>query len=284
MVKRTVQSLLNNLPDEAYLKLKYRIRMGKKLNLKNPRTFNEKLQWLKLHDRKPEYTTMVDKAAVKALVAEKIGSQYVIPTLGIWDSFDEIDFDALPDQFVLKCTHDSGGLVICKDIRTLDKEATRKKIEKSLGVNYYLRSREWPYKNVKPRILAEMYMKDSSHEDLPVYKFFCFRGEPRIIQTIQNDKQVNETIDYFDAQWNRLELRQNYPNSDCPLTKPERLEEMLQLVKQLAGDMPFIRVDLYLLNGDIYFSEYTFYSDAGFSRFYPDKWDAILGDWIRLER
>ena len=174
MVKDMIQSVLNLLPDEAYLKLKYRIRMGKPLNLKDPKTFCEKLQWLKLHDRKPEYTTMVDKAAVKGYVAEKLGSQYLIPTLGVWDKFDDIDFDALPDQFVLKCTHDSGGLVICRDKAKLDRDVARKKLERSLKNNYFHRNREWPYKNVKPRILAEVYMKDRGHRDLPVYKFFCF--------------------------------------------------------------------------------------------------------------
>lgn len=283
MVKAMLQSLLNYLPDAAYLKLKYRIRTGKKLDLKDPGTFNEKLQWLKLHDRKPEYTTMVDKAAVKDYVAEQIGREYLIPTLGVWEHFDDIDFDTLPNQFVLKCTHDSGGLVICRDKEKLDREAAKKKIEKSLKTNYFYRSREWPYKDVQPRILAEAYMEDRQHRDLPVYKFFCFHGQPRIIQVIQNDKQANETIDYFDPQWNRLELRQNYPNSPVPMEKPEKLTDMLRIVSKLAGDKPFLRVDLYLVNGDLYFSEYTFYSDAGFSTFHPESWDEILGSWMKLQ-
>ena len=284
MGKWNLSRMLNMLPDEAFLKLKYRIRLGKRLDLKNPQTFNEKLQWLKLHDRREIYTRMVDKYAVKELVEERIGPEYVIPTLGVWDSFDQIPFDTLPDQFVLKCTHDSGGLVICRDKQTLDKEAARIKIEKSLKRNYYYQNREWPYKNVKPRILAEALISDRDHKDLPVYKIFCFHGVPKLIQMVQNDKQPEESIDYFDGQWNRLDLRQNYPNSRVPMTKPDCLEEMLEIAAKLAGDREFIRVDLFLSNGNIYFSEYTFYSDAGFSRFHPDSWDAELGRWIQLNR
>lgn len=284
MGKWNYSRMLNALPDEAFLKLKYRIRLGKRLDLKNPRTFNEKLQWLKLHDRQEIYTRMVDKYAVKELVEERIGPEYVIPTLGVWDSFDQIPFDTLPDQFVLKCTHDSGGLVICRDKQTLDKEAARIKIEKSLKRNYYYQNREWPYKNVKPRILAEALISDRDHKDLPVYKIFCFHGVPKLIQMVQNDKQPEESIDYFDREWNRLDLRQNYPNSRVPMTKPDCLEEMLVIAAKLAGDREFIRVDLFLSNGNIYFSEYTFYSDAGFSRFHPDSWDAELGRWIQLNR
>ena len=284
MGKWNLSRMLNMLPDEAFLKLKYRIRLGKRPDLKNPQTFNEKLQWLKLHDRREIYTRMVDKYAVKELVEERIGPEYVIPTLGVWDSFDQIPFDTLPDQFVLKCTHDSGGLVICRDKQTLDKEAARIKIEKSLKRNYYYQNREWPYKNVKPRILAEALISDRDHKDLPVYKIFCFHGVPKLIQMVQNDKQPEESIDYFDGQWNRLDLRQNYPNSRVPMTKPDCLEEMLEIAAKLAGDREFIRVDLFLSNGNIYFSEYTFYSDAGFSRFHPDSWDAELGRWIQLNR
>ena len=167
--------LLNCLPDSAYLKLVYRQSVGKKLNLKNPQTFNEKLQWLKLYDRRPEYTRMVDKYEAKRYVAERIGEEYIIPTFGVWDRFDDIDFERLPNQFVLKCTHDSGGLVVCRDKSRLDFQVARKKIEKSLKTNYYLHSREWPYKNVKPRIIAEQYMEDESTEGLLVlmdYKFY----------------------------------------------------------------------------------------------------------------
>lgn len=274
--------MLNWMPDKMFLKLSYRARMGKSLSLKDPKTFNEKLNWLKLYDRKDIYTKMVDKYGVKSYVADIIGEEYIIPTLGIYESFDEIDFDKLPNQFVLKCTHDSGGLVIVKDKAKLDASKAKEKIEKSLRVNYYWGKREWPYKNVKPRIIAEKYMQDENNSFLPVYKFMCFDGEPRIIQTIQNDKQPNESIDYFDAEWNLLDLRQNYPNSEKPLPRPQKLPDMLEIVKTLANGKNFIRVDLYLVNNTIYFSEFTFYSDAGLTRFEPEEWDERLGGWISL--
>lgn len=271
-----------NLPDEAFLKRKYWLSFHKELNLEDPKTFSEKLQWLKLYNRKPVHTTMVDKYAVKDYVVEQIGQSYIIPTLGVWDSFDDIDFDALPDQFVLKCTHDSGGLVICRDKSKLNMAATRKKLEKSLKRNYYYASREWPYKNVRPRILAETYMQDGDNLSLPVYKIFCFDGEPKLIQSIQNDKTPQESIDYFDSKWNRLELRQNFPNSETPLPKPENLEKMLELARRLSKGFAFLRTDFYVINGCVYFSEYTFFSDSGLAKFHPDHWDRKLGDWIKL--
>jgi len=275
--------LADLLSDEIYLKILYRVRMGKKLNLKNPTCFNEKLQWLKLYDRKPLYTTLVDKYAVRQYIKDKIGEEYLIPLVGgPWKSFDEIDFDALPNQFVLKCTHDSGGLVICRDKSKLDRDAARKKISGCLKLNYYFGGREWPYKNVPPRIIAEQYMTDEENDNLPVYKIFCFHGEPRIIQSIQNDKQPNESIDYFDTDWNLLELRQNFPNSANPFARPDQLPAMLEVAKKLAKGMSFIRVDLYTINGKVKFSEYTFYSDSGTAKFEPDTWDLTLGQWLRL--
>ncbi len=277
--------LLKWMSDEAFLKLAFRIRMGKKLNLKNPQTFNEKLQWLKLYDRKPEYTRMVDKYEVKLYVAERIGEEYIIPTLGLWERFEGIDFDSLPDQFVLKCTHDSGGLVICRDKSKLNMEAAKKRINKSLKRNYfYCGTREWPYKDVVPRIIAEKYIENSQKADknLDVYKIFCFGGTPRIIQTIQNDKTKEETIDYFDVDWNLLEMRQNYPNSKVYLDRPTNLCQMLELASVLSQGHPFLRVDFYEVEGKLYFSELTFYSDSGLAKFTPECWDERLGRWITL--
>lgn len=274
---------LNPLSDKMYLKLMYRARLGKRLNLKNPKTFNEKLQWLKLYNRKPEFTKMVDKYEVKKYVADLIGEECVIPTLGVWDKFEDIDFEALPNSFVLKCTHDSGGLVICKDKSQLDLAAAKSKIERSLKRNYYKHGREWPYKNVKPRIIAEEYMEDeNSKESLNVYKVMTFSGEPKIIQTIQNDKKSNETIDYFDTNWNLLDLRQNFPNSEIKLSKPEKLEEMLSLSRLMGEGFSFLRIDFYEVNGKVYFSEFTFYSDSGTAKFKPCEWDEKLGDYIKL--
>ena len=272
----------SSMPDDAYLKRKYCYKMGRELDLENPKTFTEKLQWLKLYDRRPEYTIMADKYAVKKFVADKIGTEYVIPLLGVWDRFEDIDFDALPEQFVLKCTHDSGGFAICRDKAKFDREAARKKLNSSLRNNYYPKSREWVYKNIPPRIIAEVYMEDESSINLPVYKFFTFNGEPKIIQVIQDDKTKQESIDYFDTNWQRLDLRQNYPNSKIPLSRPQCLDEMLRLAAQLSAGVPHVRVDLYQINGKVYFSEFTFYSDAGLVPFIPSEWDNTLGSWIEL--
>ena len=277
------KGVFNILPDKAYLSLMYRFRLGKRLRLKNPTTFNEKMQWLKLYNRKPIYTLMVDKYEVKKYVADLIGEEYVIPTLGIWDRFDDIDFDSLPDQFVLKTTHDSGGVIVCKNKSELDMSAARAKLEQSLGRNYYCHGREWPYKDVKPRIMAEKYMQDRNFEVLNVYKIFNFNGVPKLIQSIQGDKTAAETIDYFDTEWNLLDLKQNYPNSENPLPKPDTLDEMLELARKLSsGVAPFIRTDFYEVNGRVYFSEFTFFSDSGTAKFSPPEWDERLGSWIEL--
>ena len=275
-------SLTKKINSETYLKMRFLMRTGKHLDLDNPKTFNEKLQWLKLYYHKPVFSCMVDKYGAKQFVSERIGEDKIIPTLGVYRSFDEINFDELPDQFVLKCTHDSGGLVICRDKAKLDKEAARTRIEKSLKVNYFWYSREWPYKNVTPRIIAEKYMEDAGKATLPVYKIFCFGGEPTLIQSIQNDKTEKETIDYFDTDWNLLDLRQNYPNSANPLPRPQGLEEMLDYARTLSAGHPFLRTDFYSINGKIYFSEFTFYSDGGMAVFYPNTWDLELGKKIVL--
>ena len=275
--------LLDWMPDEKYLKMAFRAKMGYPLNLENPKTFNEKLQWLKLHDRKPLYTTLVDKYAVRQYIAEKIGEEYLIPLVGgPWNSADEIDFDSLPEQFVLKCNHNSGGVIICRDKSSFDVEGTRAKLDKLLSRNYFYRGREWPYKNVKPCIIAEEFMQDEKFDNLSVYKILCFGSEPKIFQTIKNDKTPEESIDYFDTSWNKLDLHQNFPNSAEPLEEPSNREKMLELARKLAEGFPQIRTDFYSINGQIYFSELTFYSDAGFAAFDPPEWDKILGSWIEL--
>lgn len=285
MVKQIIQSVLNHLPDEAYLKLKYRVRMGKALNLKDPKTFNEKLQWLKLHDRKPEYATMVDKAAAKDYVAGKIGSQYIIPTLGVWDKFEDIDFDALPEKFVLKCTHDSGGLVICRDKAALDREAARQKIEKSLKNNYFYHGREWPYKNVKPRILAEEYVSDE-HGYLVDYKFFCFNGEPDSVMVCVERETGNPKFYFFDRDWQlvRCNVRGKEAPEDFTLRKPEKLDIMFSLAQQLSEGLPYARVDLYNVDGNIYFGELTFFPSSGFDPNILPETDAYWGEKIVLPK
>lgn len=270
------------IPDEIFLKIVYWGELGKKLNLKNPTTFNEKLNWKKIYDRKTIYTTMADKYSVKKYVSDRIGERYVTPLYGVWEKFEDIDFEKLPDSFVLKTTHDSGGVVLCKRKQNLDKQKIGTILNERLKKNYFWWRREWPYKNIVPRIIAEEYMVDSEHEYLPVYKIFCFHGTPRIIQCIQNDKTTHETIDYFDTKWNLLDLRQNFPNSQNPLKRPEKLDEMLSIASKLSEGFDFLRVDLYLINSEIKFSEFTFYTDAGINVFSPPKWDAELGEWLIL--
>ena len=279
---RAAKGKYNDIPDREYLERLYAAQMGKLLDLENPKTFNEKLQWLKLNDRKPHYTQMVDKAAAKEYAAKLIDETHIVPTLGVWDRFDDIDFGRLPEQFVLKTTHGCGGMVICRDKNTLNRAEARRILEKALRREYFYHVREWPYKNVKPRILAETYLQAGDSLNLDVYKVFNFHGEPKLIQSIQNDKTSYETIDYFDTDWNRLDLRQNYPNSPNPRQKPVALEQMLELSRKCSQGFPFLRTDWYIVDGQIYFSEFTFYSDAGMEQFHPAKWDGILGDWIQL--
>lgn len=270
------------IPDSLWLHMKYKQHLGKRGDFMNPQTFNEKMQWLKLNDRNPEYSLMADKYSVKKRVSELIGEQYVIPLLGVWNRAEEVDISGLPDQFVLKTTHDCGGVIVCRDKSRFDYNKMVNSFSARLSKNYYWNCREWPYKNIQPRIIAEEYMEDKKSKVLPVYKILCFNGQPEIIQTIQNDKQPNESIDYFDVNWNLLDLRQNYPNSEIPLSRPEKLTEMIEIARKLSRGTRFIRIDLYSINGDIYFSEYTFYSDAGFAAFVPERWDKKLGDMIQL--
>ena len=280
--------LLNRLPDEKFLRLLWKARFQTELNLDHPKTFNEKMQWLKLYDRDPLYTRMADKYAVKAYVSPLIGEEHVIPTLGVWFDPNEIDFSSLPDRFVLKCNHTSGeGLILCRNKALLNQKAAVATLRKALKDDYYLTYREWPYKDVPRKIIAEPYMEDLQAaalglDTLPVYKILCFEGEPRIIQTIQNDKTAHESIDYFDPDWKLLPFRQNYPNSAVPSARPQRLSEMLVIAEKLSAGFHFLRVDLYEINGEIFFSEFTFFSDAGFAPFEPEDWNRILGSWIRL--
>lgn len=271
------------IPDKLYLKIRFYLEVGRKLNLKSPQTYNDKLQWLKLHEKNPQYTQMVDKYEVREYIKEKIGEEYLIPILGVWESADEIDFDKLPNQFVLKCTHDSGGLVICKNKETLDIEATKIKLQKCLKRNFYKIGREWPYKNVKPRIIAEKFMVDESGTDLKDYKFYCFNGEPKVL-LISSDRPHNTKMDFFDAEFNHLNIKRAYPNSDKEILKPKSFDKMLELSKKLSENLIHVRVDLYDVDGHIFFGEITFFPASGFTPFVPPEWDYTFGDWLKLDK
>ena len=276
--------LCNNVSDEEYLRQIYRFRMGKDLNLDNPKTFNEKLQWLKLHDRKPEYTTMVDKYEVKKYVDNLIGEEYIIPTLGIWDSVEEIELDKLPKKFVLKCTHDSGSIVICKDKSKLDFEAAKKKLKKGLDRNLFWYGREWPYKDVKPRIIAEPYMEDGKAHELIDYKFMCFNGVVKCSFTCsERFTESGLKVTFFDKDWNVMPFERHYPASKNPPKKPINYDKMIQFSEKLSKGISFVRVDFYEINGQLFFGELTFYPGSGFEEFTPEEWDYKLGDFLKLK-
>ena len=279
---RRIKYALRFLPDRAYIQLYYFAQFKKFCNLRNPKTYNEKLNWLKLHDRNPDYPKLVDKYEAKKQVARIIGEEYIIHTLGVWDSFDEIDFDALPDQFVLKCTHDSEGVVVVRDKKKLDFPAAREKLTHALSQNFYYMGREWPYKNLKPRIIAEKYMEDHVDGELRDYKFFCFDGEPKAMFVASDRTDHGVFFDYFDLDFNHLDIRQKYPNAAKSIRKPDNFEKMIELSRKLTKGFPHVRADFYEVDGKLYFGELTFYHFSGFMPFQPEKWDGIFGDWLKL--
>lgn len=272
------------MSDKAYLAYMYKTAFGNKLDIKDPKTFNEKLQWLKLYNRNPEYCKLVDKYDVKQYISDTIGEQYVIPTLGVWEHFEDIDFDVLPNQFVLKCTHDSGSVIICRDKLTFDKAAAEKKITKKLNSNLFWHGREWPYKDLKPRIIAEKYMEDVNNPELNDYKFFCFAGVPKFLYLSQGlSNHATARVSYVSLEWERMPFgRTDFKEFEELPQKPVNFDLMVELSQKLSADIPFLRVDFYDINGKLYFGELTFYPGAGFTVLKPEKWDKKIGEWIEL--
>lgn len=272
--------------DRKYIKVKYWLRLGSLCDLDNPKTFQEKLQWIKLNDRKPIYHQMVDKYDAKKLIAERVGDEYVIPTIGLWDKFDDIDFEQLPNQFIIKNTHDSGTYFICQDKNKLDILQVRKRLLiDERKHDYYYYSREWPYKGLKHRIIAEPLLKDDKSPYLRDFKFYCFNGEPRLFY-ITSDKGCGLPTkqDFFDINGNHLEIQdKEYPNNliRCPLL-PSNLNIMVELCRILAKDTYHLRIDFYEINDKVYVGEFTFFESGGFCYFTPEKYNRILGDWIKL--
>ena len=284
-VNSTHFGMYHDMPDKEYISRLFRIKLGYDMDFESPKTFNQKLQWLKLYDRKPIYTTLVDKYEVKKYVANILGEDYIIPTLGLWNHFDEIDFNSLPNQFVLKCTHDSGGIVICRDKKNLEFNAAKKKIEKCLKKNFYYLGREWPYKNVKPRIIAEKYMKEESGRSLTDYKFFCFNGLPRLLYVSRGlEHHPTAEISFYDMNGNEMSFhRSDYkPYHDAIM--PENFfvmkDEATKLAIKIGG--PFVRIDLYSIKGKTYFSEITFSPCSGMVPFEPKEADVKLGELLRI--
>lgn len=274
-------NLLRFIPDEPYLKMVYRIKTGKKLNLKNPKTFCDKLNWLKLHDVRPEYTRLADKIAVREYLKEVLGEDICIPMLGAWEHYDDIDFDALPNQFVLKCNHDSGSVKIIRDKSQMDHKALRSFYESRLKQNPYVLGREYPYRDVLPQIYTEEYMVPNGDRDINDYKFFCFDGKPEILY-VATERSTDVKFDFFDMEFNHLEIENIHPKSKHMIPKPKNFEKMKELAGKLSTGIKFVRIDLYEINEKVYFSEFTFYHCGGFWPLNPEEWEYKLGDLIDL--
>ena len=283
VLKNNIYQFLKFIPDRMYLKIMYYIFVNKKLNLKNPTTFNEKMQWLKLYNRKDIYTKLVDKIEVRKYIVDKIGEKYLIPLYGEWDSYDDIDFKSLPNEFVLKCNHDSGSVYICHNKFEIDHDMLRKKYKKFLKHNMFWNGREWPYKNVKPKILAEKLMNENNDTNIKDYKLMVFNGKVKC-SFVVSDRFSKEgmKVTFFDRRWNKMSFERQYPSSDKKILKPKYYSEMISLAEKIGKDFPFVRVDFYEINDKIYFGELTFFPGSGFEKFRPYEWDITLGDWIDI--
>lgn len=274
--------LLNFIPDKTYLKAVFKAETGYPLSLKHPKTYNEKLQWIKLYDRKPEYTTYADKYAVREYIAQTIGEQYLVPLLGVYDRAEDISWEDLPERFVLKCTHGSGTNIICQDKGVLDTREATEKLNKWLKKNPYWGGREWCYKNISPRIICEQFLDAGNGTTPDDYKFMCFNGEPRLIQ-LHHDRYGAHTLTYYTPSWRKADIKRiDEETSATVVEKPERLDEMLMIARKLAKEMNYARIDLYVVNHEVYFGEITMYPTAGFSTFSRYEDDAMLGDWLTL--
>lgn len=270
------------LPDKMYIKKLYKFRTGKELDLKNPRTFNEKMNWLKLYDRKPEYTVMADKYLARKFIADRIGDEYLVPLLGVWDSPDEIDFDSLPDKFVLKCNHDN-GVIICTDKSRLDIEKTKKELASRLKRDYYKKLREWPYKNIPRKIICEKFMENTNGNQSVEYKTFCFNGELKYTLVI-SDRFTNQkvTMDTYTREWKHTDLINGGALAGDVYAKPECYDELCKISEFLSTDIPFLRVDFNYWNEKLYFGELTLYDSGGFEFYQPEEWSYKLGELLEL--
>lgn len=274
--------IFNVIPDKAFISFQFKMATGNKLNLKNPKSYNEKLQWIKLYDHNPLYTELVDKYRVRKFVSERIGEEYLIPLIAKWDKPEDIDITKLPNQFVIKCNHDSGGIAICKDKKSFNWDSEKKKIESHYKQNHYYMSREWAYKNVKPCVIAEKYMQDESTEELRDYKFFCFNGVPRFVQ-VDFARFVDHKRNIYDIDWNLLDLTIKCPNDPkAKIDMPSDYDNMVEVAKKLSAGLPHVRVDLYSVNGHTYFGEMTLYHGNGYEKFTPEKYGEEFGSYIDL--
>ena len=286
-IAQLIQSVAFLFSDKQYLDLTFKYRLGYKINWDNPQSYNEKLNWLKLYDHNPLYTQLVDKYSVKKYVEEKVGAKYVIPTIAVWNNPSEIDFDKLPDQFVLKTTHGGGneGVIICRDKNSFDRTVAIQKLNKAMKQDLYRISREWPYKNVEKRIICEPYIEDKKVGELRDYKFFCFDGVVKAL-FVATERQNREEpfFNFFDDNYNPLELKQGHPVSPKIPPMPDAFEEMKVVASKLSEGFPHVRVDLYEANGNVLFGELTFYHFGAITPFEPVDWDYKFGEWLKLPK
>lgn len=278
--------LTNAIPDKRFLEKEFYFAMHKKLNVEDPKTFNEKLQWLKLYNRDPRYTIMVDKYKAREYVKETIGEEYLIPLLGVWDNPEQINFETLPDQFVLKCNHNSGtGMYICKNKNEMDIDKVKKRLWKGLKEDYYLLHREWPYKDVPRKIIAEKYMSEPEKQSLTDYKLMCFDGRVEYSFTCTNRFGEGELyVNFYDREWNPMPFIRKYPKNPVEIKKPRDYEKMVQLAEKVSQGIPFLRVDFYECAEKLYWGEFTFFPGAGIEEFYPEEWDYKLGEMITIDK
>lgn len=282
IVKLAREGVFNFLPDKPFLKLLFLARMGKKLDLRNPKTFNEKIQWLKINDRSPRYVDLVDKEKAKEIIKELLGEEYVVPLIGSWDSVEKIDFDALPDKCVLKCNHDQGSTLMFDREKGVDEDELRKYYRKRLLRSAFDSTREWPYKNISPRVICEPFLC----EDIIDYKIFCFNGEPGMVNIGQKSiKDHIMHITFLDTQWDKMPFQRSdfEPVKEVP-QKPENYEKMLEIARKLAQGTDFVRIDLFNVGDRIYFSEFSLYPTSGYIKFEPEFGDEILGEKIVLTK
>mgnify|MGYP002858389228 CR=1 FL=1 len=278
-----IPALKAKISDRYYIEQQWKRIMDYPLDLDNPKTFNEKIQWLKIYNRKSQYTLLADKYRVKEVISKTLGKQFVIPTLSVYSAVNQIKLSELPEQFVLKCNHDSGSIILCEDKSTFDLVDAQKKLSIALKRNYYSISKEWVYRNIKPCIIAEPYLKDDKEKDLHDYKFFVFNGKVRCFK-IDFLRYTNHGANYYDCEGNILPFGENCckPQYDRHLDIPEQLPQLINFAEKIAKDIPFLRVDFYIVNGHIFFGERTFYPTSGYGTFTEKKWDDTLGDWLQL--
>ena len=280
-LRRALSRLSPIFPDKVYLTLLFNLKEGGyRMNLGNPRTFNEKLNWLKLHDHNPLYNMLADKYEVKRYVSEKVGAQYVVPCYGVWENPKEIDFYALPDKFVLKTTHNSGGVVVCKDKSTFDISAANAFLQANVRRNYYPLGREWAYKDIKPRVLADKYIENTGRDELLDYKFWCFDGEPKYVYCTVKNSDIFEN--FYDIEFNPVDIDHGFRRAVPEFQKPSGYDEMLMLARKLSEGIPFVRIDFFEAGGHVYFGEFTFYDWGGLRPFANLRMDEELGHLIKI--